>query len=88
MIKSIRSLLKRPSVRLKTAEVADFSSVSEFSGDNLYDTELDLARAYVELGEYHKAKRLLKSVITHGTPAQILDARNMFSALLKKERLS
>ncbi|MCD8499935.1 MAG: hypothetical protein LRY67_00855 [Gammaproteobacteria bacterium] len=86
MIKRIRSLLKRPPVQLKTREVSPFSSVSEFSGDNLYDTELDLARAYLELGEYHKAKHLLKSVITHGTPSQILDARNMFSELLKRER--
>jgi len=86
MIKSIRSLLKRTSVKVVTSEVSQLSSASEFSGDNLYDTKLDLAKAYVELGEYHKAKYLLKSVITHGTPSQILDARNMFSELLKKER--
>jgi FimV-like protein len=63
-------------------------SIQDFSGDNRCDTELDLAKAYLELQQYEKTKQLLKSVITHGTAEQILDARKMFSLLLKRERLS
>ena len=64
------------------------SSVEDFSGDNRCDTELDLAQAYLEMQQYEKAKHLLKSVITQGQPHQILEARRMFSQLLKQERMS
>lgn len=60
--------------------------VEAFSGDNRWDTELDLAKAYLELNQNEKAKHLLKSVIDHGAPHQILEARKMFSQLLKQER--
>lgn len=60
--------------------------VEEFSGDNCRDTELDLARAYIELRHHEKAKGLLKSVITQGDPEQITEARKMFTLLLKQER--
>lgn len=66
-------------------KLADIS-VETFSGDNRYDTQLDLAKAYVELQNYEQAKQLLKSVINHGVPHQIFAARQMFSLLLKKER--
>ncbi|MES2204307.1 MAG: FimV/HubP family polar landmark protein [Pseudomonadota bacterium] len=62
------------------------ASVEDFSGDNRYDTELDLAQAYLELHQHEKAKHLLKSVIDHGAPHQILEARKMFTLLLKQER--
>lgn len=62
--------------------------VESFSGDNHCDTELDLAKAYLELHQHDKVKLLLKSVITHGSPSQIFEARQMFSLLLKQERSS
>lgn len=62
------------------------SIVEDFSGDSRWDTELDLAKAYLELHHYEKAKHLLKSVITHGDPHHILEARKMFTALLRQER--
>jgi len=64
------------------------SNVEDFSGDNRCDTELDLAQAYLEMHQLEKAKHLLKSVITHGQPHQILEARKMFTQLLKQERVS
>lgn len=62
------------------------SMVDDFSGDNRWETELDLAKAYLELHQNEKAKQLLKSVITHGDAHQILEARKMFTQLLKQER--
>lgn len=62
--------------------------VSEFSADSRFDTELDLAKAYLELHQPEKAKSLLKSVITQGDVMQIAEARKMFSLLLKQERES
>ena len=73
----------------QTPSIKDLPSlVEDFSGDNRWDTELDLAKAYLELHQPEKAKHLLKSVITHGEPHQILEARKMFTALLKQERHS
>ncbi len=87
-LKKLR-LSQRRLENTKTASCSQPSvSVEAFSGDNTYDTELDLAQAYLELQQYEQAKQLLKSVITHGAPEQILAARQMFSVLLKKERAS
>lgn len=71
-----------------TDKMARPSMVEDFSGDDRLDTELDLAQAYLELHQHEKAKHLLKSVITHGTPHQIFEARKMFTQLLKQERVS
>ncbi len=62
------------------------SLVDEFSGDNRCDTELDLAKAYIELRQNEKAKYLLKSVVSNGNPDQIAEARRMFMVLLKQDR--
>lgn len=62
------------------------SLVDEFSGDNRCDTELDLAKAYIELLQNEKAKYLLKSVVNNGNPNQIAEARKMFMLLLKQDR--
>ena len=76
-----QALIKQAEQKITTA-----SLVEDFSGDNRCDTELDLAQAYLELHQYEKTKHLLKSVITHGQPHQILEARKMFTLLLKQER--
>jgi len=82
-------LTKKKSVSQSVSQkIASSSNVEDFSGDNPCDTELDLARAYLELHQLEKAKHLLKSVITHGQPHQILEARKMFTLLLKAERSS
>lgn len=79
-----RALLERPAAQAPLIA----SSVEDFSGDSRWDTELDLAKAYLELHQYEKAKHLLKSVITYGDANQILEARKMFTQLLKQERVS
>lgn len=80
---------KRNSKRaISTQKISSPSSVEDFSGDNRCDTELDLAQAYFELHQHEEAKRLLKSVITHGEPHQVFEARKMFTRLLKQERTS
>lgn len=85
----LRQIKKKGSQPIVHPEKASASSfVEDFSGDDRYDTELDLAQAYLELHQLEKAKHLLKSVITHGKPHQILEARKMFTLLLKQERHS
>lgn len=73
---------------LAMQKTSPISLVEDFSGDNPRETELDLAKAYLELQQYEKAKHLLKSVIIQGEPEQILAARKMFTQLLKEERLT
>lgn len=79
---------KQEALRMQVSipTVSVHSSVEAFSGENQCDTELDLAQAYLELRQFERAKHLLKSVITQGTPHQILEARKMFTLLLKQER--
>lgn len=60
--------------------------VDTFSGGSPQETQLDLAQAYVELQQYEKAKYLLKAVITAGDSQQALEARKIFTQLLKQER--
>jgi len=83
-----RLILKNTSHTPSVQKTSASFSVEDFSGDNHCDSELDLAQAYLELHHYEKAKQLLKSVIDHGAPHQILEARKMFSQLLKQERSS
>lgn len=73
------------SLSKKTEARASTISVHGFSGDDQHDTELDLAKAYIELKQYDQAKHLLKSVITLGQPHQIQEGRKMFAELLKQE---
>lgn len=89
IFKKIQSMKKKSNRQSALTQKASLPSlVEDFSGDNRWDTELDLAKAYLELHQNEKAKHLLKSVITHGEPHQILEARKMFTLLLKQERAS
>jgi len=78
---------KKAFAKQAAQKLSSLSLVDDFSGDNRCETELDLAKAYIELHQNEKAKQLLKSVTTHGDPNQILEARKMFTLLLKQERL-
>jgi FimV-like protein len=55
-------------------------SVEDFHGDEMIDTQLDLANAYVELNKFTEAKSLIKAVFDHGDEEQ----SNQAQLLLKK----
>ncbi len=86
VLKKMRDLKKQALAKVEIQKLSIPSLVDDFSGDNRCDTELDLAKAYIELHQNEKAKYLLKSVITNGNPDQIAEARQMFMLLLKQDR--
>ena len=59
--------------------------LKEFSGDNVYDTQLDLATAYIALKRYDEAIPLLQSVISTGEPEQVTYAQSLMDALEQKK---
>jgi FimV-like protein len=86
IVKKARNSKKQALEKIAIQKVCSLSLVDEFSGDNHCDTELDLAKAYIELRQNEKAKYLLKSVVSNGNPHQIAEARKMFMLILKQDR--
>lgn len=59
--------------------------LDEFSGDNVYDTQLDLATAYIALKRYDEAMPLLQAVIATGEPEQASYAQSLIDAIEQKK---
>lgn len=55
--------------------------IKAISGEDVLSTQLDLARAYIELGRQPLAKKILKHVVEHGTNSQQQLAEQMMSHL-------
>ena len=51
--------------------------LSAIAGDDVLTTQLDLARAYVETGKPHLAKKILADVIANGNAAQQQETRHL-----------
>lgn len=51
------------------------------AGDNIISTQLDLARAYIEIGKHDLAKKILKGVATQGSIAQKNEARTLLGLI-------
>jgi FimV-like protein len=51
------------------------------SGEDVVTTQLDLARAYIEMGKKHLAKSILYHVRKQGKPEQQQEARNLIKTL-------
>jgi FimV-like protein len=60
-------------------------SVEDFHGDEMIDTQLDLANAYIELNKFTEAKSLIKAVFDHGDEEQSNQAQQLLKKL--KSRL-
>jgi FimV-like protein len=53
--------------------------VTAISGDDVIATQLDLARAYLEVGQGNLAKGILESVAKKGTEIQKIEAQQLLS---------
>src|SRR5690606_4581642 len=53
--------------------------LSFLSGTDEAATKLDLARAYIEMGDQEGAREILAEVVTEGSAGQIVDARTLLS---------
>lgn len=69
-------ILHRPPLAKQDAH--DFSAIA---GDNVISTQLDLARAYIEMSQHALAKPILKEVIRAGDKQQKLQARELIKCL-------
>lgn len=55
--------------------------IEMIAGDDMVTTQLDLARAYIEMNKKHLAKSLLYHVSKQGKPQQQLEARQLIDSL-------
>lgn len=83
MILAIVFLFMLVMLRLKfrnEKQQADMQSMYAIAGDNVMTTQLDLARAYLEMNEKKSAKKILKQVCRHGDAAQRQEAKRLIKA--------
>lgn len=62
-------------------ESAHNKDIAAIAGDNLIATQLDLARAYIELNQKNKAKKILNNVAKQGSHAQQKEARMLLGLI-------
>ncbi len=55
--------------------------IDAIAGDDVMTTQLDLARAYIEMDEKKLAKEILHDVIQDGNPLQQRQAQNLITGL-------
>jgi FimV-like protein len=55
--------------------------VSAIAGNDLMETQLDLARAYIETGKVNVAKKILKQVMTQGNASERQEAEQLLGVI-------
>lgn len=65
----------------KDVTVITSHDIKAIAGDDVMVTQLDLARAYIELGKKALAKQILQHVLQHGNPSQQSVAQQLFESL-------
>lgn len=55
--------------------------IKAIAGDSVMATQLDLARAYIELGKRNLARQILNHVIQHGTSSEKETAEQLMAYL-------
>jgi FimV-like protein len=74
----LASLMVSINKRKQNDDAIDFTAIA---GDNIATTQLDLAKAYIEMGQKPQAKKILKQTCKTGNPAQKDTARQLLKAL-------
>jgi FimV-like protein len=72
------SLADQANAGTHTLTNKDFESMA---GDDVVTTQLDLARAYIEMGKKHLAKSILFNVTKQGKADQQQEARQLLNSL-------
>lgn len=55
--------------------------IKAIAGDNVITTQLDLARAYIEMGKKQLAKKILEHVVAHGNSVQQHEAQELIATI-------
>lgn len=76
-----KTKLSQKPVSTKKPLTITSQDLKAIAGDNVITTQLDLARAYIEMGKTQLAKKILEHVLNHGDDVQRKDASKLISAL-------
>ena len=68
-----------------TLVVHNKEDIKAIAGEDELTTQLDLARAYIEMNQKQLAKQILDNTIHHGNAAQQQEARLLLSRLITAE---
>jgi FimV-like protein len=79
LIRSRRKQLQK--IRAVESHLFKNSDIEMFAGDDVVTTQLDLARAYIEMGKSKLAKTILLNVSKQGKPDQKSKAKELISTL-------
>jgi FimV-like protein len=74
----LASLIVSINKRKQHEDTIDFTAIA---GDNIQTAQLDLAKAYIEMGQKPAAKKILQQTYKQGSPAQKAAARQLLKAL-------
>jgi len=66
---------------VQSTYVVTSKDIRAIAGDNMLTTQLDLARAYIEINKKSLAKKILQHVLEHGQEEQQYAARRLLSSL-------
>lgn len=72
----IEPLWRHPLADADKANI-EIDDLNAIAGENLFSTQLDLARAYIETDHPHLAKEILDAVLLHGTDTQRQEAQRL-----------
>ncbi len=81
LLKTKNKKSSRNNTSAKTPVVITSQDIKAIAGDNVITTQLDLARAYIEMGKKQLAKKILEHVIDHGNSVQQHEAKSLITAI-------
>ena len=79
LLRLVASYKKRKRIILKNNNEQE--NLDAIAGDDVFVTQLDLARAYIEMGERSSALDILKQVLVCGNSAQQQDAKKLIDSM-------
>lgn len=80
-LKLVNSTKKQPKKQEAPKHVLSSKDIEMLAGEDVVTTQLDLARAYIEMDKKHLAKSILFHVSKQGNQNQKQEARQLIDAL-------
>lgn len=85
LFKKLRSFFtktkKEPEIPNKKTTVITSQDIRAIAGESIMETQLDLARAYIEIGKKHLAKKILNHVMKNGNTDDQKSAKQLLAYL-------
>jgi FimV-like protein len=79
--KRLIKVAQKPVSIQKSNVVITSQDIKAIAGEDMLDTQLDLARAYIEIGKIRLAKKILDHVAQHGNSGQQRAAYQLMTTL-------